>query len=93
MRCGLFVDEQEVVAVVLGDIEDALTHTLPDIRTSLHGTYGTTCKKDFLRPTSDSLTIQRGKNDRKRRCFAFFMKHIPQDLVELLKQGNKMWRT
>ena len=41
------MEEQKVVAVVLGDIGDGLTHAMPDIRASLNEVYGTACKKDF----------------------------------------------
>ena len=40
---------QVFVAVLLGDIEPTLTYSLPEIRVSLMGTYGTSCKKDFFK--------------------------------------------
>ena len=82
MRCGLLVEEQKVVAVVLGDIGDGLTHAMPDIRASLNEVYGTACKKDFLQPTSDSFIIQRSE---KSAVLPLHLEH--------LKQGNKMWCT
>ena len=71
MRCRLVVDEKEVLAVVLGDIEGSLSHTAAEIKSTLTGTWGKPCQKDFLRPDAGTHVIQRGKSDRKRRCFVF----------------------
>lgn len=84
------VGQEEVVSVVLSDIEDTLTYNIPEIRRSLMETYGTTCKKDFLKPNSDCLVVKRRVNDWKRFCFAFYAKHIPKDILEELKLGKNM---
>lgn len=84
------VGHEEVVSVVLGDIEDTLTYNISEIRRSLMETYGTTCKKDFLKPNSDSSVVKRRVNDWKRFCFAFYAKHIPKDILEQLKLGKNL---
>ena len=66
MRYGLVVEEKEVLAVVLSDVEEALTQSVREVKTILTGTYGKTCQKYFLRQTSTSTSIQRGKNDEPR---------------------------
>ena len=85
MRCGLVVDEKEVLAVVLGDIEGSLS---AEIKRTLTGTWGKPCQRDFLRPDAGTHVIQRGRSDRKRRCFVFFIKFLPAQLVEDFKNTN-----
>ena len=52
------------------------------------GKWGRSCQKDFLRPGATSCTVQRGKTDKKRRCVAFFLHHLPPELVKKLRKGN-----
>ena len=86
---GLEVEGRKVVAVVLPDIVDHLRFTVSRIK-SVCGMYGKTCQKDFLRKDAELevAVIHRGKTDRKRRCFAIFLHHIPAHLVEELYKGN-----
>ena len=65
MRYSLVVEEK-VLAVVLYEVEEALTHSVGEVKTILTGTYRKTCQKDFLRQTLTSTSIQSGKNDCRR---------------------------
>jgi len=88
LRCGVMVDDKEVVAVVLTDIAESLTYSISEIRGVLDGKYGKMAQKDFLRKGATVPIIQRKKNDRKRRAFVFFTQFIPSDLLEQLKNGK-----
>ena len=88
LRCGVMVDDKEVVAVVLTDIAESLTYSISEIRGVLDGKYGKMAQKDFLRKGANVPIIQRKKNDRKRRSFVFFTQFIPSDLLEQLKNGK-----
>ena len=59
MQCGLVVEENEAVAVVLPDIAYSLTYTMSEIKATLSGRYSKTCQKDFLRPGAAAPIIQR----------------------------------
>ena len=88
MQYGLVVEEKEVLAVVLSEVGEALTHSVGEVKAILTGTYGKTCQKNFLRQTSTSTSIQRGKNDHRRRYFVFYLKFMPQSMVDWLQRSE-----
>ena len=74
--------------VVLSEIEESLTHSVGEVKAILTGTYEKTCQKDFLRQTSTSTTIQRGKNYHRKRCSVFYLKFMPQSMVDRLQRSE-----
>ena len=82
------VERKEALAVVLGDAAPCLSLREADIKGALEGKWGETCQKDFLRPSSTTCIIQRRKNDRKRRCFAFYLQHLPSQMIQELRRGK-----
>lgn len=85
MRCGLTVDNKNVVAVVLTEIEACLTYSITNIRSTLEGKWGKMVQKDFLRRGVTDTVIKRRVNDAKRRCFAFYAEFIPPQIMKELQ--------
>ena len=55
------MEQKEAVAVVLADAAPCLSFSEADIKGRLEGKWGRACQKDFLRPDSTVLKVQRGK--------------------------------
>ena len=87
LRCGVTVDNEQVVAVALSDVETSLSLPVNHIRRVLEGKWGKMVQKDFLREGARDTVIRRRVNDRKRRCFTFYTKFIPMDIMKDLQQG------
>lgn len=88
LRCGVSVDDKEVVAVVLSDVAHHLKYSCSEIKCTLEGKYGRNGNKDFLRGDADVPVIRRGKTDKRRRCFCFFLDFISPKQVEELRKGE-----
>ncbi len=89
MRTGTFVADEEVLAVVLGDIATSLTYSCAEIKRALKsGEWGSDdVNRDFLEPDADDIVIKR-KNSKKRRCCALVLSKLPNALGEELKRGE-----
>jgi len=92
MRMNTFVEQEEVLAVVLEDVSASLTYSCAELKEVLDcGEWGCSRKisKDFLQPNATTSTISRGRNGRKRRCCVFILNRISHNTRHLLKRGKE----
>ena len=78
-----------VLAIVLGDMQDALSHPILKIRKAItHGKIGeTNVVKDFLMPGNKTTTITRNKTNRRRKCDVIVLSKVESDLRQQLLAG------
>jgi hypothetical protein len=88
VRFGVEVEKKETLAVVLGDIAPFLSVSEADIKGALEGKWEKPCQKDFLDADATTCKIIRRKSDRKRRCFAIYLQHLPLHMIQKLRRGK-----
>ena len=90
VRTDVLVGGEQVLAVVLTDIEKALTFSLKHIRAALNrGVYGRTrVTKDFLLPGGSSTSVTRNVNSCRQKCEVFILSKLDDHSCDLLKAGK-----
>ena len=91
MKSDCTVARNEVLAVVLSDVSEKLTHPVSEIADAIaQGGFGDkNISKDFLTLNDGiSTMVLRGKNCRKRKCVTIRLDRIDQSMAEELKRGS-----
>ena len=90
MRTATFVNNQEVVAIVLADVASFLTFSMSEIKAAIVSLQigDATNTKDFLDPAASTTIITRNVSNRRRKCCTVLLEKVPHDLCEALKAGT-----
>ena len=89
VRTNVKVQGRMVMAIVLADVADRLTHSVTDIRKAIKSedAGAVFITKDFLAPDDRSTTVVRNKNSKRRKCDAIFLQTMDEDQRDILLQG------
>ena len=90
MRTEAKVQNREILAVVVPDVQSELTVPQSAIYSALLST-GSGKRdevKDFLRSTSTDTYIQQDKNNVRRKCIVVYLDTLCEDDRKKIKEGN-----
>lgn len=89
MRTDVRVSDEKVVAIVLGDVAEGLTHPIAEIRRAISAAnFGkVSIVKDFLKTGEVGTEVTRNKNSRRRKCDVIYQNKLDCDQCELLENG------
>lgn len=91
MRANCYVEQEEVVAIVMEDMANVITSSCSLVKEAIERRQmGWTKKvsKDFLPSGSSDTKICRGSNVHKRKCYAVKLSVLPEDLKREIKESE-----